>query len=395
MTQWTTALSQQETPLNCTKFAALSGDFNPLHLNASYAYKTMFGKQVVYGLLQVFRALENLADKKSALFITKINAEFRTSLEVGEEFAIDFDENAGRCKIKIVDRGGNIVSKIDLLYEEVAENILTKKILGSAPAFGHFDPDVVLERKNLKFTESLDYNHSLLAQLFPHISTTLHELNVGALLMITRVVGMKYPGLNSIFKGFELTFDHNEGESSCSCEVTQADSLFNECEIEITSNNIRGSLQAFFRPDIPKQHDIHYLAEHDYNIDGLKDHKALVIGGSRGIGAQCARILALSGCNVLFTYYKSEDEAAALQSEIASFDKGQAKYIQLDSTHVSDSAKQAIADFAPSSIYYFATPKITANNSKSLNDNLYKSYVNTYLFSLDKIVNICIGGVNS
>ena len=43
--------------------------------------------------------------------------------------------------------------------------------------------------------------------------------------------------------------------------------------------------------------------------------KALITGGSRGIGAQCARMLAEDGWDVYINYNKSESEAIALASE--------------------------------------------------------------------------------
>lgn len=48
----------------------------------------------------------------------------------------------------------------------------------------------------------------------------------------------------------------------------------------------------------------------------LSGHKALVIGGSRGIGAAIVRRLAKEGADVTFTYRSSRDEADALASEV-------------------------------------------------------------------------------
>ena len=43
--------------------------------------------------------------------------------------------------------------------------------------------------------------------------------------------------------------------------------------------------------------------------NGLKDKRALVTGGSRGIGAAIVRRLASEGANVAFTYSSSPDRA--------------------------------------------------------------------------------------
>jgi len=49
---------------------------------------------------------------------------------------------------------------------------------------------------------------------------------------------------------------------------------------------------------------------------GLKDRKALVTGGSRGIGAAIVRALAAEGCDVAFTHVGDAANAGALQQEV-------------------------------------------------------------------------------
>jgi cyclic-di-GMP-binding biofilm dispersal mediator protein len=54
----------------------------------------------------------------------------------------------------------------------------------------------------------------------------------------------------------------------------------------------------------------------DITLLQLKDKKALVIGGSRSIGAAIVRRLSSEGASVTFTYASSDDAAAALASEV-------------------------------------------------------------------------------
>lgn len=94
----TYSVSQEQ----CQDFARLSGDFNPLHLNPDYAYKTMFGHQVVFGVYQVIKALDVFCETKvGPLFISSITAEFKTNLAVGENFCVNVDDRDGNCIIKI------------------------------------------------------------------------------------------------------------------------------------------------------------------------------------------------------------------------------------------------------------------------------------------------------
>ena len=47
----------------------------------------------------------------------------------------------------------------------------------------------------------------------------------------------------------------------------------------------------------------------------MKNKKVLIIGGSRGIGAEAVRLFAAEGCSVAFTYHRSELAADALRQE--------------------------------------------------------------------------------
>lgn len=77
----------------------------------------------------------------------------------------------------------------------------------------------------------------------------------------------------------------------------------------------------------------------------LAGKRALVTGGSRGIGAAIAKLLAAEGADVAFTYEKSTDAAAEVVKAIESLGR-RATAIQADSADVSDvqaSVEQAVA----------------------------------------------------
>ncbi|WP_231900346.1 hypothetical protein [Helicobacter cinaedi] len=62
-------------------------------------------------------------------------------------------------------------------------------------------------------TQSLDFDFSLLQKLFPQCAKGLDSKIVGTLLASTHIVGMKTPGLHSIYSSLE--FDFSKGHSAC------------------------------------------------------------------------------------------------------------------------------------------------------------------------------------
>ena len=62
-------------------------------------------------------------------------------------------------------------------------------------------------------TQSLDFDFSLLQKLFPQCAKGLDSKIVGTLLASTNIVGMKTPGLHSIYSSLEFNF--SKGHSAC------------------------------------------------------------------------------------------------------------------------------------------------------------------------------------
>lgn len=66
-------------------FAYLSGDYNPIHINEQYALNSFFRHTIVYGILQVFLAMEKI--KYSAPFsIHFIKAKFLAPIPTHHNF---------------------------------------------------------------------------------------------------------------------------------------------------------------------------------------------------------------------------------------------------------------------------------------------------------------------
>jgi len=90
-------------------------------------------------------------------------------------------------------------------------------------------------------------------------------------------------------------------------------------------------------------------------------HRAIIVGGSRGIGEVTAKCIAARGGSVAITYLHGEDDAQRVVAEIAAAG-GRAFAFALDCLHPpSHLGAQLDRLGAPTHLYYFATPSIPVN----------------------------------
>ena len=151
------------------KFARLSGDYNPVHVDEQYARQTMFGGQIVYGVQQVMLCLEEFAQQvQHPVFITGIKAEFRRPLSVGENFEIDVSLEAAGARMSVRE-GAGIFSKVSLQYETVESTGVPseKAEWMQKPTSPNRDVPVTCEEKT-------GYDSGLCRELFPAAERMIH-----------------------------------------------------------------------------------------------------------------------------------------------------------------------------------------------------------------------------
>ena len=83
---------------------------------------------------------------------------------------------------------------------------------------------------------------------------------------------------------------------------------------------------------------------------------ALIVGGSRGLGATTAKLIAAGGGEVCITYASGADEAEAVAREIRAAG-GRCQVLRYDAAEPAAAQLAALA-MRPSQLYHFATPRI-------------------------------------
>lgn len=361
------------------QFAELSGDYNPLHIDSEYAYNSLYKQQVVHGVYQVFYVLNDYLKKKCKKFyLSKISVNFHSALLLGEEFFVEVLESELQVEF-LLKKSDEVITTIKVLLLEEKSNtqfhktVKYKKQLPQQPDFSKLETE---------YRESVFFDENLLKQMFYEVYDKLSFVSVGFLLATTRIVGMKFPGKNSIFSSINFECCHG------SCEEFTYSISFHKILKVVTINlngMLNGKLRALLRPEQVKMTPISQLKE--FKISNCTDQKALVVGGSSGIGLQCVRMLSLNNASVLFSYYKNEVEAKKNVIDLIAVNKNVCAF-KMNVSNIEKETFDYINQFSPTHLYYFATPRII-HNSELLNFNCFIELSEYYIFALEKIIKNC------
>ena len=357
-------------------FAAASGDYNPIHVDPFSARRLISGEQVVHGMKIVLTALKYYYQKNTHV-PERIQAYFPKPIFIGEEvhFFVENINNETRISVR---NSYEELASIRLLGNglKITADILTMRPEKLEPESYNFSELKGLSGRTpvMAVLEDLD-------SYFPHATHMLAIYPVAALMAFSRIVGMKAPGLHSLFTGLDVKF----GEPSntlLSWSVVRHKSSFAPIQVEVAAEGIRAALDVFVRPAPMAQAGMIDVVQ-AVNDDSFVGQRALVIGGSRGLGEVVAKCVSAGGGSALITYASGEIEALGVRDAITQ-QGGACEIVQLDVNQLGSLAK-ITNTFQPTHIYYFASGPLR-NNLKSYNTDYYDLYAAIYVHSFSAIV---------
>jgi NAD(P)-dependent dehydrogenase (short-subunit alcohol dehydrogenase family) len=192
-------------------------------------------------------------------------------------------------------------------------------------------------------------------------------------------VGMICPGLHSLFAAFAVELvDGPRDQDGIGFRVSATDERFRMIKMNVAGSGISGSVQAFLRwPPIEQaslREIVKIVAPTEF-VGGT----ALIIGGSRGLGALTAKIIAAGGGKVVVTYATGRTEAEQLAQEIRNNIAHDAcRVIPYDARQ--DAANQlGNLNADVSHLYYFATTPIARQKEALFVADLLDEFVEVYV----------------
>jgi hypothetical protein len=359
-------------------FSRLSGDFNPLHVDDLIARRGLAGCCVVHGIHLLFWALDTwCATLKEHMTLISLDVEFLKPVPVGVDVHLLGNANEAGANLAL-HVGDLLVTTIVFRARQGANAYKFKSATPPHLASKVLDGRAISTAKG-KLPLMMDL--PLVFELAPSLVSVLPAHQIAFMLATTRLVGMECPGLHSLYS--ELHFTESEGvvrgEEHLEYRVNRFDQRFSIATILIAAPLITGSIAAFLRPE-PKSQPACYevraaIDTVTLSLQSFSGQRALIIGGSRGLGEVFAKVLALCGAEVLLTYHQGEQDSKAIVADIRA-NNGKADCLQFD---VESNNFSRLVAFAPTVLYYMATPFIGKGQRGRFNSSTFARYGNFYV----------------
>lgn len=363
---------------NC--FALLSGDSNPVHIDALKARRSQFGRPIVHGMHLLLWAIEEGLANTPQTALAKVSGVFRNPVRVDEEVFFRLVQDHDQYKKIVLECNG---AECATVHFELSANEMDMAFIDQSPGVQDCHERSEPSLENAQGSIPLEMDTSDVRELFPVLAQKVPLGQISLILATTRLVGMECPGLHSIYSGLTVNFS----PSSCTegspgrldWKVVNYDDRFRRLSIDIVADGATGVIQAMLRPSPSKQKTCAELKTLIPNAEMFAGQRALVIGGSRGLGELCAKILAVGGADVRVTYHRGKEDAEAVVADINN-GGGQALSLAYDMFDPPDDLQNCLGDgWAPTHVYYFATPPIFVAARGKFSSDLFARFSRYYV----------------
>ena len=372
------------------QFAAISGDFNPMHMDPVAARRTQAGAPVVHGMHSLLWLLDCIAKTHQGLqSAAGLKASFRGVIYVGERVDAEILELSNSVlRARILAEGVEAVTA-SLSFgqrRDVAAPIAVAAGAPMAPPATPIDSiwNQIADRAGRLSFATLP---SEAESMFPDAARYCDTRRVAALACASCLVGMVVPGLHSLFRGLDVSFcDEQAIANELEYSVEVVDDRFHLVRIAVRASGLFGFVDAFNRIPPVQQPSIESLIPL-ISTGEFAASTALVIGGSRGLGALTAKLIAAGGGRVILTFASGRSEADAVAAEVRKA-SGECTVVHYDARQPAAPQLVDVA-IAPTHVYYFATPTIYRRKAALFDSRRFAEFNAFYVAGFLDLVEAC------
>ena len=365
--------SRSFSPADQAGFARLSSDFNPIHLDRHFARRTQAGAPIVHGIHTLLWAAD-AALQAFPIRVANISARFPQPLYLDEPASVRLKSRTDRQIDIEVAATGSVVATIRL-------SSVPGRIAAGQRTIALNEPRQFPQPLSPTFAELAGQAGVVtivgadIAARFPELANAIGAAGIKALLATSQIVGMQCPGLHSLFAGLTINFQPDTDQTDVlGYAVGKVDARFRSLQIDVAGYGTAGRLEAFARLPPPSQAGMQDVIP---RVSGrpFAGQRSLVVGGSRGLGAVTARIIAAGGGHPVITCRDSQDEAELVAGDIRGAG-GSCDILHYDA--LLPAADQLKTLQRVDCCYYFATPKIFLRKSGLFEADRLRSFLSYY-----------------
>ena len=360
------------------RFAALSGDRNPVHLDP-IAARRIAGQPIVHGMHLLLRMLDRKPVVAGAPALA-IAARFVQPALVEEPIAI---ETPARDELTARASGDVLLTRVTVESADLPAPIVQppdRPTKTPARPRALTLPDCEGRRGAMTLPPAAP-----LARAFPLAARALGADLVSALAGLSALVGMECPGREALLSAVRLQITPGARLRRVDWRVARADRRFGLLRIEVSGTGISGTIDAFLRARAtppPAIADVESLVR-SREFEG---QRALIVGGSRGLGAAAAVLIAVGGGQPVVTYASGASDAAALRRQVHAAG-WTLETLRLDVTRPDAAAivARAVRRHDITHIYYCATPRIFGRRRPPFDRALFDRFSDVYVSAFARV----------
>jgi NAD(P)-dependent dehydrogenase (short-subunit alcohol dehydrogenase family) len=358
-----TLASRRFTLVDQERFANVSGDRNPMHLDATLARRTRAAAPVVHGVHLLLWALDAFAaNHPFSPRLRSFRARFNRFVYL-EDSAVALLAHRGLDSARLeVCVAGAPMMLVAVQFGDPRPDPNDFVTCGELISPAATPLDLEFEQLSGRSGRlALAAPPEAVAAMFPAAAEWLGPRRIAALAASSNLVGMICPGRHSIFRGLSIeACAESYPQDVVAFRVTETDPRFRLVRQQIAGGGLTGSLECFAPAPPVSQPTMQSLA----GLVGETEFAgavALVVGGSRGLGELTSKLVASGGARVIITYQVGRADAERVAQEILEAGGG-AEAMAYDARRPAEEQLAGLA-IAPTHLYYFATPVISQRQS--------------------------------
>ena len=283
-------------------FAELSGDWNPLHMDLVYARRCLGGQAVVHGIHATFWALDSwLESYRKPISIRTLTVSFLRSIPLNTSVTCSIINKGSNRLVAEISRAKSALARLELEWKDGLLPPLAavqQRLPGKRKARDLCADEI----EKASGTLELCLEPEITGKVFPFVGRFISSPEIAILFGASCLVGVECPGLHSLLSELHLSFCGTSTATALEYDVKNLDRRFGLVSLQITAPHMTGTIKAFASPK-PQEQVNYSRVSANVKQGEFAGQRALIIGGSRGLGELVAKILTAGGASVRITYF--------------------------------------------------------------------------------------------